>query len=356
MTATATTLAAARPAAPAALRLSGVEAAPGGARVLHGVDLVVPAGATTVLVGPSGVGKTTLLRVVSGLERAVAGRVEVGGRDVTTAAPHRRRLGVVFQEPRLLGHRSVGGNVALGLGTGRVTADERAARVEQLLAAVGLAGLGDRAVGGLSGGEQQRVNLARALAPDPRVLLMDEPLAAVDPARRAALRSLVARLTTDRTVLHVTHDLTEAAELGDRLAVLLDGRIVQEGTPRDVLEHPATAAVAALVGADVLLGGVVRRGRFHLGDGGPAVATVGGADGPAALAVRPEHVVLDDTGPLRGQVVASTYRGDHARVTLVLDDDQQVAAHVAVDDAPAVGTSVGATLRHHHRLPTTEAP
>lgn len=353
--------AATRPAGTAAvpLRLDDVSARPGGVAVLDHVDLTVDAGTTTTLVGPSGAGKTTLLRVVAGLEAAATGSVHVGDRDLTPTPVHRRRIGVVFQEPRLLPHRTVIDNVAFGLeaaGTGR---DERRARAAALLEAVGLAAVADTGVTSLSGGEQQRVNLARALAVDPPVLLLDEPLAAVDAERREELRTLVADLTADRTTLHVTHDLAEAAELGDRVAVLLGGRVVQHGPPREVLDHPADVDVARFVGATTLLAGTVRDGVLLVagadGDAWP-LHPVGGPDGPATVAVRPEHVRVTayaGEGPPPGVVETCSYRGTHVRLRVRLPGGATVAADVAADEARGPGARVTIGLRHAHRLPDT---
>ncbi len=330
------------------LSLRGVDAAPGGVEVLRDVDLELAAGSATTLIGPSGAGKTTLLRVIAGLTPTTGGVVLIDGQDVTGLPAHQRRIGVVFQEPRLFPHLSVGDNVAFGLETAGVERSTRRARAAQMLARVGLDGMAERVVTGLSGGEQQRVNLARALAIEPAVLLLDEPMAAVDPERRTELRALIAELTAGPTVLHVTHDRAEAAELGDRVAVLIDGTVVQHASPRDVFERPATLDVAGLVGADTVLRGEVRDGRLVLGDGSLPVS---GPDGPGIITVRPEHVTLG--GELHGVVRSATYQGTATRLVAALPDGQTVTADVPVEDAPRAGDTVALTLRSPWRLPTS---
>lgn len=339
--------------APASLRLAGVAAAPGDATVLHAVDLEVEAGTCTAVLGPSGAGKTTLLRVVAGLEPASAGTVLVGDDDVTDLPPHKRQIGVVFQEPRLFPHRTVRDNVAFGLEVAGVDRDERTDRADELLGRVGLADLGDRTVEGLSGGEQQRINLARALAVEPQVLLLDEPLSSVDPERRDELRAVIAEVATGVTRVHVTHDRAEAAQLGDRIAVLIDGVLKQHARPREVFEQPCDATAARMLGA-VVLRGTVRDGRFDL-DGGSI--PVDGPDGPAALALQPGSVRLGD-GPLSGTVVSCAYRGADARVVVRLGDGTELPAHTAPDDCPPVGATIAVDLPVVHRLPssTDEGP
>jgi ABC-type Fe3+/spermidine/putrescine transport system ATPase subunit len=325
----------------AALRCRGLVVAPAGTPVLRGVDLEVPAGQRGVLVGPSGAGKTTLLRALAGLEPLREGTVELGGRRLDGTVPaHRRRVAVVFQEPRLLPHLRVDDNVALPLRAAGVGRAERRARAGALLDDVGLGALADRAVRGLSGGEQQRVALARALCAEPDLLLLDEPLAAVDPNRREALRRLIVRLQAQRqlTTLIITHDRAEAAELADTLALMLEGRIVQQDAPSELFERPQSAAVARFFGAVNVLRGTVRDRVLQL-DGGGRVP-VEGPDGPAAYVVRPEAVRLDDHGPLRAEVTAATYAGTFVRLEL-RHEHQRLEAHLPPGMPVAVGEPVG---------------
>jgi ABC-type Fe3+/spermidine/putrescine transport system ATPase subunit len=213
--------------------------APGGSVVLRRLSLQIPGGTRTVVVGPSGAGKTTLLRAIAGLERLLEGEIWLGSRRLDTLPAHRRRIAVVFQEPRLLPHLDVADNVAFGLRAAGVARAARRARALALLDEVGLAGFDGRGIDGLSGGEQQRVALARALCVEPDLLLLDEPLAGVDPNRRDGLRRLLVELQQARalTTLLITHDRAEAAQLGERVALLLDGTIVQHGTPQALFER-----------------------------------------------------------------------------------------------------------------------
>jgi len=340
-----------------ALVCSGVVVSAAGAPVLRGVDLTVGAGSRTVLVGPSGAGKTTLLRAVAGLAPLDAGEIRLGARSLGEVPAHRRRIAVVFQEPRLLPHLDVADNVAFALRAAGVRRAQRRRRARALLDDVGLGGFADRRVRGLSGGEQQRVALARALCAEPDLLMLDEPLAAVDPNRREGLRRLIVDLQRARavTTLLITHDRAEAAELGERVALMLEGRIVQHAAPRELFERPATAAVARFFGAANLLRGEVRDGRLPVGG---AELPVPGPDGPATFTIRPEHVTVGDTGPLPATVVEAVYAGTHVRLTLQAGE-QRLEAHVAGGEAPPAGARVGVELPRERlwRIPaTTPAP
>lgn len=335
-----------------ALSCRGVVASPGGTEVLHGLDLDVADGSLTTLTGPSGAGKTTLLRVIAGLERPRAGQVSLAGRDLDGVPPHRRRIAYVFQQPRLFPNLDVVDNVAFPLRLAGVHTDERRDRALALLEEVGLAQLADRSPRRLSGGEAQRVSLARALCGEPDLVLLDEPLASVDADRRQSLRALVRQLQRHRrlTMLYVTHDQSEAAELGDRLALMADGRIVQHGAPDDLFERPATAAVARFFGNGNRLRGDVVSGRLRLG---PAAIPVPGPDGPATFTIRPQHVRFDPASDLRGRARSATYLGTHARVVLSLHGID-LEAHVAPGDEPPAGVDVGVVLPPERlwRLPT----
>ncbi len=329
-------------AAIAGLRCTGVGASPGGAVVLRGVNLEIPPGGRTALVGPSGAGKTTLLRVIAGLEPSATGTVEAAGRVLDGLAPHRRPIAMVFQEPRLLPGMDAAENVALALradGTGR---RERRARADALLAEVGLDGLGRRSVRGMSGGEQQRVALARALCPDPGLLLLDEPMASVDPDRREGLLRLILRLQAERrvTTLMVTHDRDEAAQMGEAIALMVEGRVIQCDTPRNLFLRPVSPPVARFFGARNILAGQVGSGAFASEAGS---IPVGGPDGPARIAIRAEGVALAPAGPLRMTVREVVFTGSGLRVGLARGA-MRLEARLPPDPAPAVGDEVGVSI------------
>ncbi len=321
---------------PATLSCSDLTVSPGDVPVLRGLTLNIAAGSRTALVGPSGAGKTTLLRAIAGLQAIRGGEITLGGRAIHALPPHRRAIAVVFQEPRLLGHLDVADNVALPLRAVRVPRRERRRIAESHLDDVGLGGLAHRRVQGLSGGEQQRVALARALCAKPQLLLLDEPLGALDPNRRSDLRRVICDLQRQRcvTTLTVTHDRSEAAELGDQIALMLEGRIVQHDEPRALFERPVSAAVARFFGVSNLI-----------------------ADRGGLVAIRPEHVLLDPDAERRGTVIEAIYAGDHVR--LAIDSRQQrIHAHVAPHDAPRAGEEVGLTFpaQRQWRLPSASSP
>jgi len=315
--------------------------APGGRPVIQGLDLALEAGTLTALVGPSGAGKTTLLRALAGLETRISGSIALAARDLGGVPPHKRGVALVFQEPRLLPNMNVAENVAFPLRIAGVAKKQRARRAGALLGEVGLAGLAQRGTRGLSGGEAQRVALARALCASPELLLLDEPLGAVDPNRRRELRTLIERVQRERgiTTLLVTHDRAEAAELGQTLALMIDGRIVQHDEPRALFERPASPVVARFFGAHNLLQGTVRAGRLRLGE---VELELSGADGPAAVAIRPEHVVVG-RGDLRMRVEATVYLGAHVRLSLV-GEGLELEAHVPPDTPGGVGAIVRVEL------------
>jgi iron(III) transport system ATP-binding protein len=264
--------------------------------VLQGVDLHVPPRTVLALLGPSGCGKTTLLRTIAGLEQADAGRIEVGDALVVgpgvSVAPEKRRIGMVFQDWALFPHLDVAGNVGYGLPRKQRTRD----RVEAALELVGLGGLGTRRPGTLSGGQQQRVALARALAPEPSVLLLDEPFSNLDTALRVQVRSEIHHLLLDLgvTTVFVTHDQEEAFVLGDAVAVMVDGRVVQQAPPAELYAHPATPWVAGFVGDANLLAATAAHGVASTPVGPVAVA--GQADGPVTVLLRPEELRLSAGG------------------------------------------------------------
>lgn len=258
--------------------------------VVHDVDLSVGDGQTLALLGPSGSGKSTLLRVIAGLVTPDAGSVSIGSTVVDGVAPHRRGVGMVFQDQALFPHLTVGANVGFGLRMAKVSRPARRLRVDELLDLVGLAGYADRDPATLSGGEAQRVAIARALAPSPGVLLLDEPFAALDQLLRerllTELRALFDRLAV--TVIAVTHDPTEAGALGHQIAVLHDGQIAQIGPAGAVLAHPTSVAVAGLVGQRNVGAGRVVAGFVTTPWG--SFPAPGRADGTVDVLIRPDGI------------------------------------------------------------------
>jgi putative spermidine/putrescine transport system ATP-binding protein len=243
------------PAAPPDVRLAEVRKTYGDVIAVDGVDLSVARGEFFTLLGPSGSGKTTTLRLIAGFERPDSGRVELAGSDVTRRAPYERDVNTVFQDYALFPHMSVADNVGYGLRVRRVPRRERKRRVEEALEMVRLPGLGRRKPVQLSGGQRQRIALARAIVNHPQVLLLDEPLGALDLKLREEMQIELKRIQQEVgiTFVYVTHDQEEALTMSDRLAVFNDGRIEQVGTPAEVYEHPATEFVAGFVGVSNVL-------------------------------------------------------------------------------------------------------
>ena len=244
------------------LAVEGLDKAFGATRVLDQAGLLAAAGRVVALLGPSGCGKTTLLRCIAGLERPDAGRVRLDGRDLSApgafVAPERRRIGMVFQDGALFPHLTVAGNVGYGLSR----EERRGNRVSEALELVDLAGFGDRLPASLSGGQAQRVALARALVTRPSVLLLDEPFSNLDTILRVQIRAEVQRLLADLgvTAVFVTHDQEEAFVVGDEVAVMLAGRVVQQAAPAELYRAPASRAVAGFLGDANLLPGVATAG------------------------------------------------------------------------------------------------
>ncbi len=260
-----------------AVRLVGIRRHYGAVRAVDGIDLEIARGEFFTMLGPSGSGKTTTLRVIAGFERPDEGRVELGGRDVTRLAPYLRDVNTVFQDYALFPHMSVADNVAYGLRVKGVRRADRRARVEEALAMVRLPNVGKRRPLELSGGQRQRIALARALVNRPQVLLLDEPLGALDLKLRQEMQLELKRIQREMaesgmTFVYVTHDQEEALTMSDRLAVFNDGRIEQVGAPADVYERPRTAFVAGFVGVSNLLERdgrrfTIRPEKIHMLDG-----------------------------------------------------------------------------------------
>jgi len=305
----------------------------GATRVLHGLDLDIAPGEFVSLLGPSGCGKTTALRVLAGLEHAHAGAVLLGGTDVSAVPTNRRDIGMVFQSYSLFPHLRVVDNTAFGLLRRKVARAEARRRALDALALVGLDHLADRFPHQLSGGQQQRVALARALVTEPRVLLLDEPLSALDAKVRVQLRDEIRRiqLRLGITTVFVTHDQEEALAVSDRIAVMQAGRIEQIGTPEELYRSPATPGVAAFVGLSSLVPGVADGATVtvwgqSLPIGGDAVT------GDVEVFIRPENVRLVSAGGVEAIVQESTFLGSFRRTLVRTLDGAMVRVQHAASE------------------------
>ena len=319
------------------VRLSGVRKHYGEVAAVDDVDLEVGRGEFFTLLGPSGSGKTTCLRMIAGFERPDAGRIELGGDDVTDLPPFDRDVNTVFQDYALFPHMSVGENVAYGLRVKRVARDERRRRTGEALAMVRLEGYEARRPSQLSGGQRQRVALARALVNRPRVLLLDEPLGALDLKLRQQLQVELKRIQQEVgiTFIYVTHDQDEALSMSDRIAVMDHGHVIQVGSPHEVYDEPESRFVAGFVGVSNLLelpveavdGGVAR---LRLGPGDSVAVEANGTavskGDTAIVTIRPERIGLhegsapQDAGcHAAGVVRESLYAGPTSRFVVALD-------------------------------------
>ena len=282
---------------------------------VDGISVEVPRGAFFALLGPSGCGKTTTLRMIGGFEEPTEGRILLGDQDVVGLPPYKRDVNTVFQSYALFPHMTVSGNVAFGLERRSVPKAEAQGRVREILELVGLGAFGNRKPRQLSGGQQQRVALARALVNHPRVLLLDEPLGALDLKLRKQMQLELKRIQHEVgiTFVHVTHDQEEAMTMADTIAVMNRGRIEQLGPPEELYERPATAFVAGFLGVSNLLPGAVEGpDAVRLDDGTLVHAIVGGRTGRVAVGVRPEKLTIGPGGgpnELSGTVSETAYIG-----------------------------------------------
>lgn len=332
------------------LKLENVSKSFGSLQVLKDITLTIEAGEVLALLGASGSGKTTLLRIVAGLEQADEGRVVLNGQDLSQTPVHERGLGMVFQDYALFPHKNVGENVAFGLRMQRWQSERAQERVGELLRLVGLAGYDERPVHELSGGEQQRVALARALAPEPGVLLLDEPLGALDHALRERLLGELRTILNsaealsgrrgETTAIYVTHDQAEAFAVADRVALLREGRLEQVDTPVRIYRRPRTAFVARFLGMENLFSG-----ELHVSDEAVTFTCALGElrvaqenvpveiTGDEVLLIRPDAARLKSVAAaessglneVRGTLTALSFRGRYQEATVRVSSEQALA-------------------------------
>ena len=324
--------------------LKGVSKEFDGTRVLNNIDLYVRRKEFVTLLGPSGCGKTTTLRIIGGFEYPTEGTVLFEGRDITDLPPYKRRVNTVFQKYALFPHLNVQENIAFGLKIAKVPRDEIKKRVDHMLDLVNLSGYGKRSVDQLSGGQQQRIAIARALVNHPEVLLLDEPLGALDLKLRKEmqleLKSMQQRLGI--TFIYVTHDQEEALTMSDTVVVMRDGHILQIGDPKRIYDEPVNAFVADFIGeSNILRGTMVRDELVHFsGNDFPCVDSGFGEDAPVDVVVRPEDIMLvgEDIGQISGVVKSVLFKGVHYEMEVTANGFEWL---VHSTDMFPVGTEVG---------------
>jgi putative spermidine/putrescine transport system ATP-binding protein len=329
------------------LELRGITKSFGQTSALKALDLTVEPGELITLLGPSGCGKTTALRIVAGFVAADRGAVLLDGQDISPIPANRRDMGMVFQSYSLFPHLDALDNVAFGLRMRRQATARRRATAGEMLELVGLSAQANRYPHQLSGGQQQRVALARALAVGPRILLLDEPLSALDAKVRVNLRDEISHLQRElgMTTVFVTHDQEEAMAISDRVAVMADGRLEQIGPPAAVYREPATPFVARFVGTVSTLDGRATRGGVEIaGHHLPIGSMNGTAPGTrVSVLVRPEAVTVRPAeGGLTGIIDTQSFRGSTIRMTIRLDDGPMLLADVS--SAAATSTPIGSRV------------
>ncbi|HET8601254.1 MAG TPA: ABC transporter ATP-binding protein [Segeticoccus sp.] len=329
------------------VRIEGLHRHFADVHALDGLDLVLHPGELVALLGPSGCGKTTALRIVAGLDEPDAGRVVVGDRDVTHVPANRRDMGMVFQAYSLFPHLTAQQNVEFGLKLRRVDRAKRAERARHMLELVGLGSQANRYANQLSGGQQQRVALARALAIEPSVLLLDEPLSALDAKVRAQLREEIRRvqLEVGTTTLFVTHDQEEALSISDRVGVMNKGQLEQLATPEELYTAPATEFVAEFVGLMNRVPCRVEGGRTSVLGTTVSVREGSVGSGEGAALVRPEHLEVEPDPAGDARVVSVSFLGSVTRVRARTADGHEVLAQANGAEAASLSAEAPLSLR-----------
>ncbi len=330
------------------IRLSGVAKSFGVVEAGRDLDLELTKGKILALLGPSGCGKTTTLRLLAGFEYPDAGEIEIAGRLVAgrgaNVPPEKRRVGMVFQDYALFPHLTVAKNVAYGL-RGVFRGKKRDARVAEVLSLARLEGLEERMPHELSGGQQQRVALARALAPEPAIVLLDEPFSNLDATLRAEMRSEMREIlrAAGATAVFVTHDQAEALSLADEVALMFEGRIAQLAPPEELYHRPTTREIASFVGEANFLPGTAEKGRVlcELGD----VPAVGGNTGEVEVMLRPEALALQASPEGEATVVSREFYGHDQLIKLHLDSGRTVLSRLGMGPGFEIGERVAVEVR-----------
>jgi ABC-type Fe3+/spermidine/putrescine transport system ATPase subunit len=329
-----------------ALSLVGIEKSFGSLPVLRGISFEVRTGEILGVLGPSGSGKSTILMILAGLEQPDVGEIRWNGERINEIPPHRRGFGLMFQDYVLFPHMNVAENIAFGLRMSGMSPDQVEARVTQMLELIGLAGFEGRDVNTLSGGEQQRVALARALAPQPSLLMLDEPLGSVDRTLRerlmVELKEILRNLS--QTAIYVTHDQEEAFALSDRIVLIRAGTVEQAGTPQEIYRRPVSLFVARFLGLGNLIPGDARsaNGQTMLHTRIGAIPSPIFTAGPVTVLIRPEAASLEPHGnfSVKGRVVEASFRGGQCRLAVTVDGERLNFDFPSIVDLPHPGEPV----------------
>jgi len=321
------------------------------------VAFKIEAGMLVTLLGPSGCGKTTILRMIAGLDMATKGRIHIGDEDVTKLPATDRDVSMVFQSYALFPHMTVGENVAYGLNVSGMNKSEAGDRAEDGLKLVGLTGYGDRLPSEMSGGQQQRVAVARALVLEPQVLLFDEPLSNLDAKLRRQVREEIRDIQTNLglTVVYVTHDQEEALAVSDRIIVMKNAGIAQEGTPRELYEEPANLFVADFIGDANVVTAEIRSidgewANVLVGNAETRLPSRGMQPGQTQIAIRPESLQISETnipGSIEAEVVKATYLGSHMEYTLDTAVGELFVVEPDISNPVGIGSTISVRLRDH---------
>ena len=341
-----------------AVEIIGVSKDFGNHIALHDINLSINSGEFVSLLGPSGCGKTTLLRIISGFEEATTGSVQIHGVDVTNTPPHLRNTNIVFQRGALFPHMNVAENIGYSLKLRKLSKAQIAVRVEEMLVLVKLEGLASRGPNELSGGQVQRVALARALASEPSVLLLDEPLSALDLKLRQHMQLELRTIQRElgATFIYVTHDQTEALVMSDRIAVMNEGGIIQVGSPREIYANPASEFTSDFIGETNLFHGIVAQiddGSVHIKLGSGQMLVGRGVNlsigQPVTLSVRPESIRVTTSASLdssssriSGRILDVIFLGSRTRLQIDIDEDTVVVADLG--DEESIDLKIGSSV------------